>query len=158
MKLLVAVDDSPWSQAAVSFVQRMAWPTETESIVVCAAAPLPLAYLPDAPPVVTPQQIELHRKNHAAIAERYAARLRDKFQHVRSEVAVADPRDAIVDVAQRERVDLIVVGSHGRTGLKKLLMGSVSSHVVAHAPCSVLVVKLRERKRPAGEVESDADL
>jgi nucleotide-binding universal stress UspA family protein len=39
--------------------------------------------------------------------------------------------------------DLVVVGSHGRTGLAKLVLGSVASHVVTHAPCSVLVVKMK---------------
>jgi nucleotide-binding universal stress UspA family protein len=53
-----------------------------------------------------------------------------------------DPRLSIVAVATREAVDLVVVGSHGRSGLQKLLLESVSSHVVAHTPCSVLVVKL----------------
>jgi nucleotide-binding universal stress UspA family protein len=52
-----------------------------------------------------------------------------------------DPRDAIVRVAEREHADLVIVGSHGRTGLPKLLMGSVASYVVTHAPCPVLVVK-----------------
>ena len=40
--------------------------------------------------------------------------------------------------------DLVVVGSHGRTGLGKLLMGSVASHVVSHAPCTVMVVKAKK--------------
>jgi universal stress protein A len=53
-----------------------------------------------------------------------------------------DPRDALVETARQDRVDLIIVGSHGRTGLSKLLLGSVASHVVSHAPCNVLVVKL----------------
>jgi len=47
----------------------------------------------------------------------------------------------IADVATTGKADLIVMGSHGRTGFSKLLLGSVAAHVVAHAPCSVLVVK-----------------
>jgi universal stress protein A len=46
-----------------------------------------------------------------------------------------------VDEARREKADLIVVGSHGRSGMAKLLLGSVAAHVVSHAPCSVLVVR-----------------
>jgi nucleotide-binding universal stress UspA family protein len=56
-----------------------------------------------------------------------------------------DPREGIVHAAETERADLVVVGSHGRTGLQKLLIGSVAAHVVTHAPCSVVVVK-----RPRG--------
>jgi len=52
----------------------------------------------------------------------------------------------LVDVARREGIDLLVVGSHGRTGLGKLLMGSVAAHVVGHAGCNVLVVRLDSKK------------
>ncbi len=51
------------------------------------------------------------------------------------------PYEAITATAQIKNVDLIVVGTHGRTGLKKLLMGSVAERVIALAHCSVLVVK-----------------
>ena len=58
---------------------------------------------------------------------------------------VGDPREALIEMARREGADLIVVGSHGRSGLTKLLMGSVASHVVTHAPCDVLVVRPRAK-------------
>jgi nucleotide-binding universal stress UspA family protein len=48
---------------------------------------------------------------------------------------------AIVDYAERENVDLIVIGTRGRTGFKKMLLGSVASDVVTYAHCSVMVVK-----------------
>lgn len=51
------------------------------------------------------------------------------------------PYEAITTTAQVKKVDLIVVGTHGRTGLQKLLMGSVAERVIALSPCSVLVVK-----------------
>ena len=52
------------------------------------------------------------------------------------------PADAgIVQQAIKNEVDLIVVGSHGRTGLKKLLMGSVAERVIGGSPCPILVVK-----------------
>ena len=49
--------------------------------------------------------------------------------------------EAIVNLAASRNVDLIVIGTRGRTGFKKLLMGSVSSGVMNHAPCPVLVVR-----------------
>jgi len=54
------------------------------------------------------------------------------------------PEDGILQAAIRNEVDLIVMGSHGRTGLKRLLMGSVTERVIGQAPCPVLVVKRRE--------------
>lgn len=51
------------------------------------------------------------------------------------------PIHEIVEFAEREHIDLIIIGSHGRTGLSRLLMGSVAEGVVRRAPCPVLIVK-----------------
>jgi len=53
----------------------------------------------------------------------------------------SDPAAKIVQVAQESKADLIVLGTHGRTGLRRLLMGSVAEQVVRQAPCPVLTVK-----------------
>jgi nucleotide-binding universal stress UspA family protein len=55
--------------------------------------------------------------------------------------AVGTPYERIVDLAQKEKSSLIVMGAHGHTGLKRLLMGSVTERVIGHAACPVLVVK-----------------
>jgi nucleotide-binding universal stress UspA family protein len=52
------------------------------------------------------------------------------------------PYTAIVDASKRKRADLIVVGSHGRTGLERLLMGSVTERVIGHSESAVLVVRV----------------
>ena len=57
--------------------------------------------------------------------------------HVRE----GQPAEVIIDVANQEQADLIVVGSRGLTGIQRYLMGSVSSKVSEHAPCSVMVVR-----------------
>jgi len=51
------------------------------------------------------------------------------------------PDEGIVQQAIKNEVDLIIMGSHGRTGLKKLLMGSATERVIGQSPCPVLVVK-----------------
>jgi nucleotide-binding universal stress UspA family protein len=51
------------------------------------------------------------------------------------------PFEAILQVAQAKKVNLIVLGSHGRTGLRRLLLGSTAERVIGQAPCPVLVVK-----------------
>jgi nucleotide-binding universal stress UspA family protein len=60
-------------------------------------------------------------------------------QHVFLE---GDPATELVRFARESMIDLIVMGTHGRTGLERLLMGSVAEKVMREAPCSVLVVKL----------------
>ena len=54
------------------------------------------------------------------------------------------PADEIVKYAKEVHADVIVVGTHGRGGVSRLLMGSVAEHVVRNAPCPVLVVRPRE--------------
>src|SRR3954454_16893841 len=56
-------------------------------------------------------------------------------------LAKGDPAASIVKVAEETACDLIVLGTHGRTGLRRVLMGSVAEHVMRTAPCPVLVVK-----------------
>jgi nucleotide-binding universal stress UspA family protein len=68
-------------------------------------------------------------------------------QHVLLE---GNPADEILRHATEARSDLIVLGTHGRTGLERLLMGSVAEKVLRGAPCSVLVVKM-PRSAPVGE-------
>ena len=59
-------------------------------------------------------------------------------------VWTGDPGDMIVEAAEAEHADMIVVGSHGRGAVGRLFLGSVSEHVVRNAPCPVLVVRPKE--------------
>lgn len=52
-----------------------------------------------------------------------------------------DPADAILDVAEEQEADLIIVGNKGMTGAKRFLLGSVPNKISHHAPCSVLIIR-----------------
>jgi universal stress protein A len=65
------------------------------------------------------------------------------------DVRAGRPATTIVEVARDQRVDLIVIASHGRTGVTRLMMGSVAEHVVRHSPCAVLVVRPPEQTQQA---------
>lgn len=60
---------------------------------------------------------------------------------IESLICEGEPPDVIVDIAQGKKADLIALGTYGRKGLKRLLMGSVTSQVILNSPCDVLVVK-----------------
>jgi universal stress protein A len=64
---------------------------------------------------------------------------------VRTRILVGDAADRITRFAENDRTDLIVIGTHGRTGVKRAVLGSVAEKVVREAPCSVLVTR-----RPPG--------
>jgi nucleotide-binding universal stress UspA family protein len=70
---------------------------------------------------------------------RTAAALSNK--QVDKRVEVGDVANTVCHIAEKVGADVIVVGSHGRTGFGRLLLGSVSEHVVRHAPCPVLVIR-----------------
>jgi nucleotide-binding universal stress UspA family protein len=59
----------------------------------------------------------------------------------RTHARQGDPADAILDVAEEQKADLIVVGNKGMTGAKRFLLGSVPNKVSHHAPCSVLIIR-----------------
>jgi nucleotide-binding universal stress UspA family protein len=67
--------------------------------------------------------------------------LRDRGVNARGEETLGDPAKEILDEAARREIDLIVVGSHGKRLAERVLVGSVSAKVVAHAHCDVLVVR-----------------
>ena len=142
MKILIALDDSPHSERALDFVTRMRWPAGSRVIVTSVHQPSPsaIATAYDAPAVL-PDVFEEERKQLQTVVSAAERRLREAGLPTEGRIADGDPRAALVDLARTERVDLIVLGSHGRTGLARWMLGSVSSHVVTHAPCSVIVVK-----------------
>ncbi|MGH0034965.1 MAG: universal stress protein [Myxococcota bacterium] len=70
-----------------------------------------------------------------------AERLREEGFEVECRVREGDPSAVIIELAQREGVDAIVMGTHGHSGLKHLLLGSTAQRVVQHAPCAVLTVR-----------------
>ena len=75
------------------------------------------------------------------LTDRLAITLRRPDLTIETVVAEGDARSVIVDEAAVWGADLIVMGSHGRAGVKRWLMGSVAHAVVGHAPCSVEVVR-----------------
>lgn len=90
--------------------------------------------------------------------EQIAARLRLDGFSAQIEIVAGDPADSIVTRAQQLGVDLIVMCTHGRSGLEKLLYGSVTSRVLAVTTCPVLVIPNRVRQeRPQSEASGAAD-
>lgn len=76
------------------------------------------------------------------------ALLRDRGLRCEGHIVDDDPAAAIIEVAQREGADLVVVGSRGLGGVRRFLRGSVSARVAAHAPMSVLIIHDPESEQP----------
>jgi nucleotide-binding universal stress UspA family protein len=146
--VVVAVDGSDGSQVAVRAVAGRPWPAETQFRVLAVAVPylpVPSGVASDIPPFEGYAAATKELAEHArSWAERAADVLRQAGFSAEPLVRLGDARHEIVEEARTSSADLIVVGSHGRTGLKRLLMGSVAESVVRHAPCSVEVVREKE--------------
>jgi nucleotide-binding universal stress UspA family protein len=145
MHVLIATDGSERSVLAARRASEMLKSAEQVTL---------LTVLTDVPgddaggfegSVYSPEEIETVWKAELAEAgeelQRTAAALTGA--QVDKRIEVGDPANTICRIAEVLAVDVIVVGSHGRTGLSRLFLGSVSEHVVRHAPCSVLVVRDR---------------
>jgi nucleotide-binding universal stress UspA family protein len=84
------------------------------------------------------------RGDREVAAQALMARARDAGVKTAFLVWEGDPGEVIVDAARSEGADLIVLGTHGRHGVGRTVFGSVSDHVVRHAPCPVVVVRGRD--------------
>ena len=81
------------------------------------------------------------REDVDATLEEAAERAREAGVDVEVYARQGDPADAILDVAEEQKADLIIVGNKGMTGAKRFLLGSVPNKVSHHAPCSVLIIR-----------------
>ena len=145
MKILLAVDESSHSAEAVQVVAERPWPDGTRVRVISVVQPFvpPAAeFAYDA--VGAMQQVWQERRDRAGeLVDAVAHGLQSKGLTAEAFVCDGDPRSTIVDEAKQWNADLVVVGSHGYTGITRWLLGSVAQSVVSHAPCSVEVVRLR---------------
>jgi nucleotide-binding universal stress UspA family protein len=91
-------------------------------------------------------------RRHEEIASTAAAELGHAGQHAVPVVLQGHPAGAIVDHARRAAVDLIVIGTHGRTGIRRIVLGSVARSVLLHTESSVLVVRPEPTKVPGRRV------
>jgi nucleotide-binding universal stress UspA family protein len=149
MRILLAVDASKFSEAAVLAVQARAQLPGTEVQVVHVMMPpallIPSLVADSALGLWTAPELQAlwqaQRQQAEALVARVAQTLRKSGLTVTTSVEEGDPKSTIVDLAAAWRADLIVVGSHGRTGLDRFLLGSVAEAIARHAPCSVEIVR-----------------
>jgi nucleotide-binding universal stress UspA family protein len=146
-RVVVAVDGSEIASEAVSTVKR--WPfLAAMTIRTLSVAPEPMVWWPDRFGAGSTDQTSLDRDaavdvldEHRVIAAEAAATLRAAGFEARPEIRSGPPGPTIVAFAAEGDADLVIMGSHGRTGVARLLLGSVARHVLHHSSCSVLVVR-----------------
>jgi nucleotide-binding universal stress UspA family protein len=162
MNILLPVDGSEQSATAVQTVLKRPWPSGSNVRILAVvenAGPPPVGELMLSPAVDLGQLRQQNIANAEKLIAEVAASLRASGLSVDKTVREGDASNSIIDEAKDWPADLIVMGTHGYTGLKKLVLGSVAQSVVSHAPCSVEVVRDRiaadgkKSKDQAGQIE-----
>jgi nucleotide-binding universal stress UspA family protein len=140
--LVVATDGSKYSAAAASEAIGIA-KRNNSKLTVISVVPAELATPTDIE--IAMSQLEMIAEKEMHVAEANAKAVKEAAQkegvNVQAFIMSGKPADAIIETAKDKHADLIVLGSHGRTGLEKLLMGSVAERVIVLSPCAVLIVK-----------------
>lgn len=145
--ILVAIDGSESSMKAVDYAIELAKKEDNSRITVLNILDMDTAKQVSSSIITAPtyglEEYELHKK--AVLEWLDAIKSKCENEGIQTEMKViggpSPVPDSIIIYAENENVDLIVVGTRGRSGFKKLLLGSVASKVVTYAHCPVLVVK-----------------
>lgn len=153
IKVLLAVDGSEYSLAAVEEAARMVWPKDAElkvfsvaempTPVIAGPLPMPSNYFAEWEKALEEQAVTNSTRALSHYFEKGGAQT-----NVTAKSTKGDPKEAIVDEAERWGADLIVIGTHGYSAFERIWLGSVSRSVASHAHCSVRIAR-RKKEQPA---------
>jgi nucleotide-binding universal stress UspA family protein len=148
MNILLAVDDSEFSEVATDTLISQCKAEDSEVRLLHVVEPFPTG-LAEALGSKERPDFSAARVKQREKAKKLLAHATQKLERagftVDAAIEEGDPRNVILHEAEAWAADLIVLGSHGRTGLNHFLIGSVSETVVRHARCSVEIVRARFR-------------
>ena len=138
--ILVPLDASELSRSALPFAEDLAKALGASLVVMHAIVPTAIAY-PGAEPVAIPQSVitDIEASAHA-FARGIAGELTARGLKAKPVVLTGPAAEAIVEAAEAERADVIVMSTHGRAGVERLLLGSVAEAVVRRSPVPVTLV------------------
>jgi nucleotide-binding universal stress UspA family protein len=143
-RIVVPTDFSVPSEEAWALAQRLARAVGAEVVLAHVLVPPPIY---GEQPEEVGAELKVFDEARAWVEkelERSAADARATGLEVRTALRTGTAHEEIVELATAERAELVVIGTHGRTGLTRALMGSVAERVIRLAPCPVLSVRKPE--------------
>ena len=140
MKVLMGIDDSKFSENVIQAVVTQLRTENTEVLVLHVLQPIVSLAPPEMAQGYAPELEDQEKPGHALV-QRIANELRKAGFKAETTVKIGDVRVSILDIAAEWHADLIVVGSLGRRGIQRFLLGSVADSVARHAKCSVEIVR-----------------
>ena len=162
MKILIANDGSECADAAIEDLKRAGFPAKTEAVVMSVAdvreMPASQFFLAKVSSKIEhllgtddeefTENLEKHRHQAQVVAEKAAVKIKQFFPEwkVSAEAVSGKPADELIKKADGWNPDLLVVGSHGRSAVGRMILGSVSHKVLHESHCSVRISKQIKRK------------
>jgi nucleotide-binding universal stress UspA family protein len=155
--ILVPTDFAEAADAALEYA--VAWARLSGAkIALLHVCEIPYVGIPDGPLVPAGDVVDPMMKDAARLLATVTANHRSQGVEITPLVEQGVPRETIATMAGRLRADLVVMGTHGRRGISRALLGSVAEWVVRCAPCPVLTIRAGAAKdttaRPAGAASS----
>ena len=144
-RIVVPTDFSDCAEEAWKLALRVAETLQSEVILVHVFVAPPI--YGDPLTISADKTWEVYEKAQQWVAEtldKTAAQAKDKGVTVRPIMRTGSPVQEIVDLARSEGADLVIMGTHGRGGMSRVLLGSVADRVIRLAPCPVLTVRTPE--------------
>ena len=152
-KILAPTDFSPHAETAVRYACSLAERLGSElHLLHVLSEVVPVSPDPMFTPVMPP---DYYRESEEQSRETLGRSLDPSWGEppiVRTAVVWSSSVEGIVDYARDHEVDLVVIATHGRTGLSHVLLGSVAERIVREAPCPVLTIRVRDPKAYAGRL------
>jgi|tagenome__1003787_1003787.scaffolds.fasta_scaffold20963562_2 nucleotide-binding universal stress UspA family protein len=139
--IVVGTDGSPTADVAVQRAAALAKLTGARVELVSGYRHDNAAALSAGAGMYAGDMTEEARKEAAGCLEETAAKLRSDGLEVETHCMRGDPANSLIDVAETTHADLIVIGSKGMHGGRRLMLGNVPNKVSHHAPCSVMIVR-----------------
>lgn len=149
MRVLVAVEDRKFGEAIIEFISKHRWSEKTEFKIIHVIEPLLIgSYMSVYPSPLLEEITEQSTKYATELLAEMKAKLQKAVpgHHVFTDVFTEIPKYGILNEAKDWQANLIIMGSHGRRGFNRLLLGSVAEAVMSHADCSVTVVRIPDEK------------
>lgn len=142
-RVVVALDGSPLAESVIPFILQIAGPLDMEVVLVRVNQPLPPAVADGSIPF-TVEDPEVARLDAQEYLDLVAAELRGKGVRLETQVRRGQPAEEIVAAARQTSADLIAMTTHGRSGLGRLLFGSVAEAVLRESRLPVLLMRATE--------------
>ncbi len=159
MRVLVPIDEESFAKAQTDFILSFKWPSSTTFFLlhVMHSQQMKSSMLKSKSPVEAAKResISNYEEIVGTITSRLDGELPDAM--VISEVRRGKPADSILEVANAWPADLILLASHGRGGVSRSILGSVSDSVLTRSPCQVIVIGM-PKLRPAEYIASPTPL